>query len=188
VADEPLEIPKGKDGTFEVVVFASDGHSKPVSVVLTDDAIASATSLSIQADHPSLADDDVLLFGENIRVQLSAACTYGDTSLAVDATAGPLRSGAIGKKLQVLTSYTIVVEVLTRAGDATPLITWDLTDITIPTQTVVADTGKVQVAYLAADTNTLTPGAYYGVMWRTNSGTARPLWAGTVKVVEAGRL
>ena len=187
MADE-IEIAKGQDGTFELVVFSSNGQGKPVQVVLTADAAIGATSLSVRGDHPDIADDDVLLFGDNVRVQTSAATVAGDTSLAVDATAGPLKAGDIGRKLQVLTGYTIQGEVLTRRGDATPLITWSGADVTIPTQTVVGNTGRVQIAFLAADTSSLSPGSYYGAIWKRDSGTSRPLWEGVVRITEAGFL
>lgn len=184
--NEPIVIAKGRDGTIEISVFASDGYGKPVQVVLTADAAASATSLSVRADHPSIADDDVFLFGENIIVQASAATTYGDTSFAVDAIAGPLKAGMIGRKLQVLTGYTIEAEVLTRRDDASPVISFPSGDITIPTQSTITNTGRLQIALVAADTSSLETGSYYGVVWKRDSGTSRPLWSGTVKIEDEG--
>ncbi len=172
-----------------VASFESDGNGRPVQVVLTADAAASAATLTIKPDHPDLADNDVLLFGENIRIQVDGACLAGDISLAIDpAAVGPLKAGDIGKKLQDLTGYTIAGEVLAKRGDATAIIEFPSGDVTIPTQSTVANRGQLQVAYVAVDTSSENPGSYYGTIWKTDPGTTRPLWEGVVRVTEAGFL
>ncbi len=60
--------------------------------------------------------------------------------------------------------------------------------MTIPTQSTVANRGRLQVAYVAVDTSSENPGSYYGTIWKTDPGTTRPLWEGVVRVTEAGFL
>lgn len=184
---QKVPIAKGQDWTIEFRVRAGDGHGNPIRVRLTADAASGATSLTIDGKHPALASSDELLFGEDFVVALSGACAAGVQTLSVTAIAGPLRSGDVLEKLQDLTGYTIQMEVLSRAGDATPLIASSDVTVTLATQTA-ADRGKVQVAGLAATTASLDAGSYYAALWRRNAATARPLAEVDFELSEEGFL
>jgi hypothetical protein len=185
---QKVRLAKSQDQIIELRVLAGAGREDDlISARLTADALTGATSLVVLPLSDALASGDKLLFGENTVVTLTGAAAAGVTSLAVSALAGPLRSGDVGRKLQDLTGYTIEAEILTRRGDATPLISLTGADITLATQTG-DDRGKVQIGVVAADTTSLTAGNYYGAAWRRNAGTSRPLVEFEVELVEAGFL
>lgn len=182
-----IEIPKGQDFTLEYRIKAGDGHGKPVRVTLAADAVAGATSLVVKPDHAAIANGDQLLFGDNVVISAGAACAAGATALTVAATPCVLHSGDNLDKLQDLTGYTIVMEVLEKRGDATAAISYSGASITIATQSG-ATMGLVQIAGLAADTASLTAKSYYGALWRRNLATSRRLAEADVRIVEAGFL
>lgn len=178
---QTVEIAKAQDWTLQFRVLA------PEKVTLDAPALASAIALTIKPLETALSNGDKLLFGKNTVVTLGAAAAAGVTSLTVSAIAGPLQQGDVGQKIRDLTGYTIEMEVLENAGDATPLISLTGADITLHTQTA-EERGLVDVAGVAADTSSLTPGDYAWALWRRNSGTTRPLATGTFKLYEAGFL
>lgn len=184
-----LEIQKGQDCTLEVRVFAGTGRAdnSPVRAVLDADALNAATSLTVKALDDALSNGDKLLFGKNTVVTLGAAAAAGVTALTVTAIPGPLKTGDVGRKLQDLTNYTIVVEVLEKRGDATPQISLTGAAITLPAQTG-DDRGKVQAALVAADTSALAAKTYFASVWRRNAGTSRRLAELDIRLVESGFL
>lgn len=180
-------IAKGQDYTIKVRVLAGDGRGEPIKIRLTAPAASGATSLTIRGDHPAIASGDKFLFGEEMVVSASATCAAGVQTLSVTAIAAPLRQGDELAKIQDLTGATIAMEILTRRGDATALIAKSGGSITIATQTG-DDRGFVSIAGVAADTASMDPGSYYGAVWRSNSGSARPLCEFTLQLREAGFL
>lgn len=181
-APQDFRIAKGQDWPLEITVFGPEAALK-----LAADAAASATSLTVEADHPALSDGDKFLFGANVVVTVDGAVSAGTRTVAVDALAGPLQRGETGKLLRDLTGYTIEFEALTHAGDATPAISKTGADILILTQTG-DNRGKVQVVGEAADTSSLAAGEYAWFLWRRDSGSKRPIARGTLTIEEAGFL
>jgi hypothetical protein len=106
--------------------------------------------------------------------------------MSVEALPGPLKQGDVLQKLADLTGATMEMEVLTKRGDATPVISLTGGDVTLPTQSTTANRGRVQFALLAADTTSLDAGAYYWAAWRRNSGSSRPAAEGTFELSEKG--
>lgn len=184
---DEIVVSKGQDFAVEYRIRAGDGHGKPIRVTVTADAAAGATSVSIKPDHPDLADNAVLLLGNDSLVVLSAACPAGDTSLAVDALAFDLDTGNTLDLLIDLTGYTMKAVVLAQRGDvaADAVIADTALTVTVPTQTG-NNYGKCSFAGAAAATVSKAAGSYYGSFWRRDSGNVRPLAEFTFKLVEAG--
>lgn len=182
-----VEVAIGQDFVLEHRIRAGDGHSKPIKVTLTANALATDTSLSIKPDHPALSSGDKLLFGEDAVVTLSAGCAVGSPTLSVTAPGFALNQGDELVKLVDLTGYDVKLEVLTRRGDATPLIADTAFTIALATQSGT-DRGKLQASCSAATTASLVAGSYYAALWRRDSGQKRQLDGFTLKLVEAGFL
>lgn len=184
---DTIEVKKGSDFAVEYRIRAGDGHGKPIRVTVAADAAVGATSLTVNPDHPALANGDKLLFGEDVVVTLSAACDAGDTSMDVTATTCAFDRGAQLDKLVDLTGYTIKAVVLQKRGDlaASAVIADTAFTVTLATQSGV-DRGKVTISALAAATASKDAGSYYGALWRRNSGSTRPLAEFDFKLVEAG--
>lgn len=184
---DTIEVSKGQDFAVEYRIRAGDGHGKPIRVTITADANAGALSLAIKPDHPDLADNAVLLFGNDGLVVVNGACLAGDTSLAIDALAFDLDAGNTLELLVDLTGYTMKAVVLPNRGDvaADALIADTALAVTVPTQTG-NNHGKCSFVGLAAATVSKTAGSYYGTFWRRDSGNVRPLAEFTFKLIEAG--
>lgn len=183
-----IELTKGQDATLRLIIRQGDGHGEPHKVRLTENAATSATTLTIDRDHVALSQDDVLLFGENVRVTVgSGGCAAGAVSLPVSAIAGPLYKGDELYLLQDLTAFTVAMELLSAGGDETPVLTKETCDVDVPTQSG-ADFGAVDITIDAADTADLTEEAYVAAVWRRNSGSARPLGRYDVRLAESGFL
>lgn len=178
-----FRIAKGQDWPLEITVFGPEKEIK-----LAGDAIAGATTLVVEADHPALADGDMFQFGEHVVVEVSGAVAAGATSVTVEALDGPLQRGEKGLLLRDLTSATIEFEALANSGDATPAISKTGGDIVLLTQSARATRGHVQVNGLAADTSSLEAGPLTWHLWRRNSGTSRPIARGTLTIEEQGFL
>lgn len=176
-----IEVAKGQDWTIQYRILA------PERVRLAADAAEDATSLLIQPDHAALASGDKLMYGENVILTLTSACAVGVKTLAVSATPCILPATSWLQKVRDLTGYTLELEVLTRRGDATPLISKTGANVTILNQTAELR-GLVEVAGLAADLAAMQPGLYFVTFWRTNAGTKRPLSGEDFKLVESGFL
>jgi len=181
IPNEPIRVAKGQDATIRRRVRAIEWAQ------LTADAASGATTLNVKPLAYALASGAKLLFGENYVITLSAAADAGDVALTVTAIDGPLKTGDYGQMVRDLTGYTIVIEVLSNRGDATPVITLSGADVTLATQTGV-DRGIVDLALVAADTASLDAGVYFWSMWKTDAGTTRPLAEGEFEIVEMGRL
>lgn len=184
---DTIEVAKGQDFTVEYRIRAGDGHGKPIRVTLEFDADAGATSLSIKPDHPDLADNAVLLFGNDGLVVVNGACLAGDTSLAIDALGFSLDAGNVLKLLVDLTGYTMKAVVLEKRGDvaADAIIADSALPVTVPTQTG-SNYAKCSFAGAAAATVSKASGSYVGFFWRRDSGNTRPLGEFTFNLTEAG--
>lgn len=181
IPNQRIRVAKGQDLTIE---FRIRSHEW---VQLTADAAGGATSLSVKPLAYALASGAKLLFGQNYVVTLSSAADAGDVTVVVTATDGPLKAGDYGQMLRDLTGYTIAMEVLANRGDALPVITLSGGDVTLATQSSILR-GVVDVALAAADTIDLNKGEYYFSLWKTDSGTKRPLSEGDFEIVEMGQL
>lgn len=177
-----IRIAKGQDVTREITVIAYWDDDEPISIKLSAAASSGATSLSIERLKYALTNGDMLIFDGNLVVTLGADAAIGAASLTVSAIDGAIRAGEVGKKLQDLTSYTISLEISDTAADATPEIT---KSGSLQTQSATDGRGRVQFTIAAADTSSLTSKQYAAAAWRTNSGSARPLWRGSVEVYDA---
>lgn len=176
-------IAKGQDWLLEHYVLA------PELVRLSANAAAGATSLNVEPLGDALAAGDMLLFGANTVVVLTSSAEAGEASLAVQALAGPLLAAERGQKIRDLTGYTIEFELLSKAGDATPVVSND--DVTVTVLTPQSETdkrGKVQTAGAAAVLDDVSAGTYFYGLWRTDAGSKRPLAFGDFEVVERGFL
>lgn len=175
-------IAKGQDWPLEIRVFGPEKSLK-----LTADAAAAGTSLTVNPDHPALSDGDKFLFGEHVVVTVDGNVAAGTRTVTVDALAGPLQSGEVGRLLRDLTGWTVEMEVLARAGDALPVISKTGGDVLILTQSG-ADRGKLQISGSAADTEDVDAGEYTWFVWRRDSGEQRPIARGLLRIEEAGFL
>lgn len=184
-----INLTKAQDATIEFRVRKGDGHGEPIRLVLTADAAATDTSITVHRDHPALSSGDVLIFGEDVLLVVNTAgSAAGAITVPLTAgLAGPLYRGDVLEQLQSLTSYTLEAELLTTGDQETAEVAFTSGDFTIPTQTG-ANYGKAQLAVAAADTSGLDEEAYVLGVWRTNSGTARPLGRYDVRLSEAGFL
>lgn len=179
---ETITVAKGESFTRYVRVLG------PERVQLIADAAASATILTVKADHPSLASGDKLLFGTNIILTLTEACLAGDTSLVVTAIVGPLSAGSYLQRIvKDLSGYTVSVEVVERRGDVTPLLTLTPT-VTDDTEDPGGTKSDVLVIAGTAAQVIFGPGNYAFFGWRTNSGSERPIVNGNFNVEEKARL
>lgn len=176
-----LTIPKGSDKTVRVRVTTGDYAEVGAN------AAAGATSITVKRLPQALSSGDKLLWGENVVITLSANAAAGATSISVDAIPGPLYMGERLEKLRDLTGGTFEMEVLTNAADATPVIAASAITATLATQSG-SDRGIVDLAFADDDTDAITVGDYYGVIWRRDSGAERPIAEGTVSIVPKGFL
>lgn len=187
IPNEPIVIAKGQDVTIEKRIRAEG------SIKLTSDAAAAATSISIDRDHIAFTAGDMLIYSDTVVITVdTGGCAAGATTMPVTALPGPLKTGDQLQKLADLTGYTEVLEVLTDAGDATPLISLAGADVTIPSQASAANRGRVLFTLLKADTVDtgvdVGPGSFYYAVWKRDSGSQRPQVEGTFEVKERGFL
>lgn len=170
-----IDLAKGEDRLLAFRVSTGD------TVQLSDAAAAAATSLSIKANKTALSSGDKLLFSDNVVLTLSGSVAAGAVTASVSALPGPLARGDVGKLIQDITGFTLQFEVLTRAGDATPLIAKNAT---------ISDAtgGVCRVQIDADDSDDLDPGSYYWALWRRDSGDSRPIAEGTLALREGGFL
>lgn len=179
-----LRIAKGQDVTREITVIAYWDDDEPIAVKLSSAAVAGATSLSVDRNKYALVSGDMLIFDGNLVVTVdTAGAAIGASSVPVTAIAGAIKGGEVGKKLQDLTGYTISLEVLDAASDATPEITKSGTN---QTQNATDGRGRVRFTIAAADTTGLEAKRYSAAAWKTDSGSKRPLWTGDVEVYDDG--
>lgn len=186
---EEIVIRKNQDGFIDLRVLVGEGNGEsPETVTLTGDALTGATTLNVKPLDYALSSGDKLLFDKNTVVTLSAAADAGVVALAVTALGGPLGQGKDGYKIRDLTGFEIAMEILEEKGDATALISINGADVTILTQSGV-DRGRAQLAFQAIDTSALVnESRLYGAIWRTNSGSARPIKEVDIRIDEAGFL
>lgn len=182
---DAVDLTIGQDFSRTLRILAVDGDGRRIAVVLTADAAAGATALTVKPDHAALASGDKLLLGSNVIVTLSATCDVGVTSMAVTATPTALQTGQQLVKVQDLTGFTIQAEALANRGDATPVIASADLAVTLATQTA-NDRGKLTLAVLAAVTAALDPAWLYLAVWRRDSGLKRVLYEASLRVGGAG--
>lgn len=183
-----VEVAKEQDFTFEVLVLAGTGDplNPYFGCTLNADALLGATTLVVKALPYGLTNGDMLLFDNGLVVTVGADALAGAGSLTVSAIGAALRSQQVANKLQDLTGYTIQCEVLTHAGDATPLITYSGGAVVIPSQSATTGRGRVQISGVVADTTSIAAGEYFGAVWRRNAASARPLKTFRFTIVEKG--
>lgn len=181
-----VRLAKGQDAVVEITVRAGWDEGEVESVKLAAASLAAATSLTIEPLKYALASGDMLLFPGNIVITLSSAAAIGATTLACTSPAapGPLRHGMVGEKLRDLTGYTTSLEVLSAAGDATPAMT-AIAGVN-QTQSATDGRGRVRFTFTAVVTAAVESKRYAAAMWRTDSGSKRPLWEGDLEVYDAG--
>lgn len=152
-------------------------------IVVTADALLSATTILVQALKTALTSGDKVRFG-NLVVTLTANAVIGATSLTVTAIAGALTTGSSGHKVQDISGWAI--EWVLRDEDGTALLTKTVgSGITLTDAT----NGAFDVLGTRADTwasgaALISPSTYEHAAARTDSGSETALVGGIAKVFE----
>ena len=181
---EVIRVARAQDATVAAVIYTGWDDGEPVQVRLASSALAAATVLNVERLRYALAAGDMLMFGGHLVATVaSGGPAVGATPIPVTSLPGPIKAGEYGRKLQDLTGYTVAMEILSDAGDEDA----DLVAAgVLQTQADTTGRGRVQFALQAEDTEARSAKRYAATVWRTNSGSKRPMWEGAVEFRNAG--
>lgn len=174
IPEQTITVAKGSDWVRFVRVYDK------ARIILSADAAAGATTLTLAPDHPAIASGDKILFGENVILTTSGSCAAGATSLGVTAIPGPLKARAIGQRIvKDLSAYAIEFRVFAHRGASETLFTLaEASGVTVGDDTTdPAGSGKSDVVQVDGDednTADLDAGAYFWVLWRVDEGNEYP--------------
>lgn len=181
-------LAKGQDGVLELIVFTAHNilpnrEFEFVSIKTAAPAVGGATSVAIDRLKYTLSDGDMLMFPGNMVAVVNGLHEPGATLLNVESLPGNVQNGETAKKLQDLTGYELMLEVLTAQADAVPNISKSGTN---QNQGTSDGRGRCHFAFVAADTSSLTSRRYAADAWRRNTGSARPVGSYNIELYDAG--
>lgn len=188
LAWQTIPVKRGQDVTVQARIF-----TRGVQVQLSADVVGGAAALPLKPDHPAIASGSKLLFGENIIATTTDACPPGDTSVTITALPGAgiiLRANAYGRRMADLVGATLKFGVF-EDGDEEEAAAFFTATVSLADDPDDANSPKAQVAeaaVTAANTALMDLKTYYFAIWRTNSGTKRPVSEGDFILEGAGAL
>lgn len=185
-----IRIAKGQDVIQEFTIIAYWAVGEPIAVKLSAASapVVGSATLSVERLKYALTAGDMLIFEDNLVVTVdTGGAAIGTSSIPVTGIGGVLLRGDVGKKLQNLDDngiYALVLKLAVSAKDTVALLSYTCTN---QPQSTTTGRGRTQATFLRADTLALASGMYAGNVWRTNSGSQRPMGPGyDVEIFDAG--
>ncbi|MCH8825518.1 MAG: hypothetical protein IIB16_01060 [Chloroflexi bacterium] len=150
----------------------------------TEIVLTSANSAAVEPLKEALADNDVLLFPNDVRMTLDAVAAIGATSLSFDALTGDIENRAKAQKVEDISSWTdLAARFKHQPGDANLVekLQKDPLDITFVTDGI---DGDAKFTLKRVDTKLFKAGLYVWDVWRDDSDNEAALIYGAVTVLQ----
>ena len=149
----------------------------------TEIVLTSANSAAVEPLDEALADNDVLLFPNGVRMTLSALAAIGATSLSFDALTGNIENRAEAQKVENISDWTnLAARFKHQPGDVADLVEkLSFADITFVTD---GTDGDAKFTLTRTDTKKFKAGLYVWDVWRDEVNNEAALIYGAVTVLQ----
>ena len=150
----------------------------------TEIVLTSASSAAVEPLKEALADNDVLLFPNDVRMTLDAVAASGATSLSFDDLTGNVENRAKAQKVENISSWTdLAARFKHQPGDANLVEKLQKTPFDIVFVTNGTD-GDAKFTLKRVDTKLFKAGLYVWDVWRDDSDNEAALIYGAVTVLQ----
>lgn len=163
--------------TFTVVTGAD--------IQLTALALSTDTSLAVEPLREALANNDVILFPDGVRVTLDSAAVIGATSISIDAITGNIENRAKGQKIQDISTWTDLAARFRHQADDTGTPPVEKLQTGGGPLTLGPGFGDAKFTLTSADTKAFKAGLHVWDVWREDTNAESALIYGSVNVLQA---